>query len=294
METFETRTFGKWILCGEHAVLRGCPALVFPVPSCYLDLRYRKGGDSLHIEFAGEKGEELRLLAWGVLDNALDKLGKNRNELTGEMTFESSLPVGAGLGASAALCVAIGRWIEWKGWIKRDEVYDFCRSLEDLFHGESSGVDIAVSLSGEGIQFTRNGERTPVKPSWSPQWYLSYSGQRGVTSECVQKVKRLGETDPEKATRLDEQMKEAVAKAAQALKANESEGYEQLIQAIGKANDCFVQWGLTGGELGQHLEQLRQAGAIAVKPTGSGGGGYALSLWKQDPPESLLPQLLKL
>jgi mevalonate kinase len=40
------------------------------------------------------------------------------------------------------------------------------------------------------------------------------------------------------------------------------------------------------------MEMLKKAGAVAVKPTGSGGGGYVLSLWTTQPPEELLSKLI--
>lgn len=35
------------------------------------------------------------------------------------------------------------------------------------------------------------------------------------------------------------------------------------------------------------MNRLTAEGALAVKPTGSGGGGFVLSLWDRQPPESL-------
>ena len=32
------------------------------------------------------------------------------------------------------------------------------------------------------------------------------------------------------------------------------------------------------------MVMLKNAGAIAVKPTGSGGGGFVVSLWDKQPP----------
>lgn len=286
MKKFEGLSFGKWILAGEHAVLRGCPALVFPVSSSLISMQFEpESNDGLDLELHGPHGEEIRLLFWGVVESALKKVKVDRNSIEGKFIIESSLPVGAGLGASAALCVLVGRWCSKQGWIRDEEIYEFSRSLEDLFHGESSGVDIAVALLGEGLRFERSGDRQPLNIRWQPHWYLSYSGRRGVTSECINKVKALFVKDPLTAEQLDEKMRGAVDMAERALALPESEGFPLLKRAIDEADECFHRWGLEDGDLGEHLRELRKAGAVAVKPTGSGGGGYALSLWKSEPPE---------
>ena len=45
------------------------------------------------------------------------------------------------------------------------------------------------------------------------------------------------------------------------------------------AKDCFEQWGLIDSSVQAEMDRLSAQGALAVKPTGSGGGGYLLSLW---------------
>jgi mevalonate kinase len=276
-------------LAGEHAVLRGSPALAFPLVSRSLTLSYEPSGRPLDVEFAGENGEELKLLFYGVIENAMSRLGI-AEALRGKFRLESSLPVGAGLGASAALCGAVARWCETQNWVPRADVYEFARRLEDLFHGESSGVDLAVSLSAQGIRFVRGGGHTMLPTRWQPKLFLSYCGQRGMTAECVNKVKRLFETDHERAQKLDDQMRRAVQLAESAL-AEEStvvqaasfKGLDQLKDAIQLARGCFEEWQLCGGDLGSHMLKLEKAGAIAVKPTGSGGGGFVLCLWASEP-----------
>lgn len=290
MRDFEARTYGKWILAGEHAVLRGCPALAFPLLNRHLDLQYKLSQEPLSVDFAGPHGPEINLLFHGVLENAMSRLRVSEAP-RGRFRIVNTLPIGAGLGASAALCGAVSRWCEAQGWIGLDEVYEFARKLEDLFHGESSGVDLAVSLSAQGIRFVRGGERSVIKPAWWPNLYLSYSGQRGMTSDCVTKVKRLFETDPKLAESLDSRMRDAVLLAECSLQHSEPEARGELKDAFEKAESCFTDWGLTFGELEKHLVMLREHGAVAAKPTGSGGGGYVLSLWDRDPPEKLMTTL---
>jgi mevalonate kinase len=67
-----------------------------------------------------------------------------------------------------------------------------------------------------------------------------------------------------------------------------------LAESIKKAKSCFKRWGLAEGKIAQHMQMLQKHGALAVKPTGAGDGGYVLSLWEDIPPKELPVTLLKL
>lgn len=283
-----TTVFGKAILAGEHAVIRGYPAIVFPVPARSLHLRYTKTNEAATSTFKGKHGDELKLLFWGVIERACEMTGLRRDSIRGHFEIENSIPVGAGMGASGALCVAVGRWFEWREKVSATELHEFCRQLENLFHGESSGLDVAVAASSYGLRFVRGGSRSRIALAWKPQWFVSYSGQRGITSECVARVKALHERDPERGRRIDEQMRDAVVIAEAALLKFDDGSFSELARAIELACSCFVQWDLVNGEIGTHMQMLRSRGAVAVKPTGSGEGGFVLSLWKNAPPDELV------
>lgn len=283
----EARVFGKWILVGEHSVLRGAPALVFPVFSRSFHIQYFAKDCELNAHFAGSRGEEIRMLFWGVFDRAMEIIKRPRHEARGMFEITHTIPVGAGMGASAALCVGLGRWFLWKGWIKEESLYEFCRELENLFHGESSGVDVAVALLGEGLFFKRDGARRKINAEWQPKWFLSYSGKRGLTSECITKVKKLISDAPDFGLRIDDSMKLAAVNAEKALLTSAEKGISLLAQSIEQAAKCFKDWGLVSQELENHILLLKQNGALAVKPTGSGDGGFVLSLWDKLPPENI-------
>lgn len=292
MIDFQCEAFGKCILVGEHAVLRGVPSLVVPLKSRSLHLQYEKKSAHLELVLKGDHGVDLKALVESVLLKAYELKGISRDSLQGRLTLESAVPVGAGMGASATLCVALTRWLGFLGYVQESEYYEFARQLENLFHGESSGVDIAVALTGEGLRFLRYGDRKPLQMNWQPRWYISYSGKRGVTVDAVNKVKAFIAKDPVFGAQVDEQMAQAVVKAEYALAQNAQNGFPLLVEAIELGAKCFEQWDLIAGEPAEHMAWLKKSGASAVKPTGSGGGGYVLSLWKNSPPADVLEKLI--
>ncbi len=279
---FKTTTHGKWVLAGEHAVLRGHGAIAFPIPEKKLTLTYEPNAADLNADFEGEGRNELHLLFWSVLEHGQHLRGQSLNQLTGNFHLQSNIPTGVGLGASAALCVAISRWFAKQHLIEEGEVFSFARDLEDLFHGKSSGLDIAAVGAVNGIYF-KQGMVQSFSPRWNPEWYLSSSGQIGITSQCIQQVNALWKEDEKNGISIDLQMQQSVEMALDALNNNGSSSLDALTQAIEKGARCFNSWGLINPSLNHHMQLLKQHGALAVKPTGSGSGGYVLSLWDKKP-----------
>lgn len=276
----KTTTHGKWILAGEHAVLRGHAALVFPVKDHQLTLTYHASSSDLSADYSGHSGTDLHLLFWSVLEHGMRLLGQSLNSLSGHFDLQSNIPIGVGMGASAALCVATARWFLAQRLIADNRFQSFATELENLFHGKSSGLDIAgVSATG-GIEF-KQGQSRSLQPTWEPNWYLSSCGQIGITSHCINQVQTLWEQQPEFARALDQQMEDSTILARLALEDEAPDRQAQLAHAINRAGDCFQKWGLVSDNLQQHMQALKNKGAVAVKPTGSGGGGFVISLWDE-------------
>lgn len=279
---------GKWILFGEHAVLRGSPAIVFPLRSRYLNLSYVNNSLEFKIQITGLCASDLEIIIWSVMEKALSELTVKRSDLKGELQIHSNIQFGAGMGASATLAVGLTLFFQHLGLLKTDP-FLFAKKLEDLFHGESSGVDVAVALHQKPLIFEKNKENVFFDSEKLPFLYLSYTGQRGVTKDCVNKVKTLISEKPEQALAIDERMKSV---AQDFIKARFSWTEQEWVEHLNKAQSCFESWHLVPTAVEQHIHKLKKAGALACKLTGSGNGGYVLSLWSEKPTaEQLTPEL---
>ncbi|MDX2346374.1 MAG: mevalonate kinase [Legionella sp.] len=288
---FETITYGKWILAGEHAVLRGHPALVFPLTSKALTLKYQASNMPLVLTYQGESAATCKPSIWKLLRAGFKALELDEKHITGELHITNQVPIGTGLGASAALCVAITRWLQ-AIFDPNLNQFTFARTLENIFHGQSSGLDIAGSMTASDGVFFESEKITPFSPSWKPHWCLSFSGTPSVTSTCIQQVQNLQAKNKVQADLIDNQMTHSVIEAREAL--THPNKQPKLIHAIQRAADCFDAWGLINPPLKTHIDNLYQQGALAVKPTGSGHGGYVLSLWNTPPTTATIPLIFPL
>ncbi len=219
---------GKAILSGDHSAVYGCPALVMALEQ-RLVVRYTPdtlprlswiAPDRVH-EMALEKFASLR----HRLDNAFEAylkgersikdilsrpaellfytvdiahlLGEVKQLPRGKVEIQSDIPVGAGMGSSAALLAALlTLFTRIEG---KDEMIRQVRHCERLQHGRGSLMDAsAVVLGGLVKVEADHSARVEFLPSeFDNDWYWIHTGTPAVsTGVCVDQVRRhFGESD---------------------------------------------------------------------------------------------------
>ena len=287
--TFKKRIYGKWILSGEHSVLRSQPALVFPFTHYYVDFSFKQTQEALTIRHSGQDQAGLDFSFLPLFDEALSMVGQSRKNLQGEMVIDSKIPFGAGLGASAILSSACALFFEHQSWIPKEACFSFAKKLENLFHKTSSGVDVAGVLEGKALLFQNGKIQKYLEPSRiKPSLYLSYSGRRSSTFLSISKVKDFFKDKSDLLQKIDQDMARSVELCMAALVSKEKElMLEKLTQGLLVGEKCFEDLGMLSYDLKKHSQILKQAGALATKPTGSGLGGYIISLWPKEAPKDI-------
>ena len=254
---------GKLILMGEHAVVYGHPALAMAVNQGMTVTLTRRDGPT-GLDDAGITDPRLQMALTAVLPGS-----------GWGVQIESTLPIGRGMGSSAALAVALARAsLAAQGRTETPEaVDDLALKVERVFHGNPSGIDQTVCARGGAIRF-RRGPEGPIYNSVDlPDLPIVVidSGSAGNTAELVAAVAaQRPEVDP------------YLAKIGELFDATWPALMSGDLDTIGQAwheNHWLLRAiGVSTPTLDQITRLATDAGALGAKLAGAGGGGVVIAL----------------
>ncbi len=184
----------KVIISGEHAVVYGKPALATAI------------NKTLTVTISEHPNKVEKTLHHQIVDIVCNYLGISRTQhIQKHTTIEtvSDIPIGRGLGSSAAFSTACSAGLMEYITDSRPEKEDIgkCAYLvEKIFHTNPSGVDTASSCFGGLIYYRKEFEflktisrlSMQIPSAWKDHLYLIDSGKpKETTGEMVQSVREL-------------------------------------------------------------------------------------------------------
>jgi mevalonate kinase len=305
----------KLILCGEHAVVYGRPAIALPLADirAWTTLQSGVPGGGLYFEApditdswrSDERPDEPLS---DLVRRLLDRYGVSGADLT--ITLRSQIPIASGMGSGAAIATALVRAFAAHYGEDLDAatlaalVYD----SERRYHGTPSGIDNTVVAYEQAIWFQR---RLPDGGWWEasgpsiagagPQilpltigcpltLVIGDSGIRSATRLPVGAVRERQAADPERYHRLFDAVGQVVVAARAALAGSDYAGLGQLLDAN---QELLEQMGVSSAELERLIVAARRGGALGAKLSGAGWGGVMLALAPPGAAEPIVSALIE-
>jgi len=215
---------GKLILSGEHAVVYGKPAIAMAIDRSAVFELTPQASNQISFDLPGvAESNSLTVMAMRDLKRRVEK--KYHEFLRGEvgigyvlaapadlfrfafihtldglhrkldsgvvMKLRSSIPVGCGMGSSAATVLseirALGHYLRVD--FKPEWYYEYSLEAEKLQHGKPSGVDSYISLHG-GCACFQNGAATPMSLPRMKMFMVQTGIPESTTGESIMEVER--------------------------------------------------------------------------------------------------------
>lgn len=261
-------------LLGEHAVVYGKPALLTGIDkrisvTITASKTKRIQGTQLYTK---EIEELLKILEREIREQTKSKMIGYYS-----IKINSQVPVGVGLGSSAALSAGITASllsflkIPWN----KKTVFDIAYEGEKFFHGNPSGGDLAIVLEGGLLWYRKEFEflKAFTSLSFKPhknirQFILINSGKpEESTREMVEKVAQFKIAFPQRTQALFNSQEELTKQMVIALK----EGNEDsLIECIKLGERNLEKLDVVGRKAQSLIRTIEKLGGVA-KITGGGG-----------------------
>jgi mevalonate kinase len=272
---------GKVLLLGEHAVVYGHPALAAALRRrVVVEVEADPAGPAIELLAPTSNPTPAAVRIPPELLQAASAIAAAAGAPPGFLArVRSELPLGGGLGSSAALGVALAHaFAQLAG---RDCPPERAEALalqfERVFHGAPSGVDPAI-CARRGVILFRRGEPAQIERI-SPRLPLHLAVVlTGVTRGTRSTVLPLSARRAERPDLYDPLLALLGELARGGARALERGDLQDLGVRFDAAHGVLLALGVSCPELEAAVATLRGAGALGAKLTGAGGGGAAIGL----------------
>ncbi|MCS7060837.1 MAG: mevalonate kinase [Anaerolineae bacterium] len=291
----ERSACAKVILCGEHAVVYGRPAIALPLSWLRTRVRcapaqagFRILAPDVNRVYTPQADAERPLirLAAITLDFVQSECPARLplHAFNAELTIHSDIPPGAHLGSSAAVAVAVARALAASlgRELSPDEASALAFEAEKLFHGAPSGIDNTVVAYEQPVWFVRHSRQDaqdteigPMTIPALPHLVIADTGIATPTRIPVGDVRRGWEAAPERYERLFDRIGQIVVESRAALAAGE---WVRLGELMNANQDVLRELGVSCAEVDALCDAARIAGALGAKLSGGGRGGNIIAL----------------
>src|SRR5699024_4141031 len=276
--------FGKVILLGEHAVVYGHHAVAASIPlSIRASVHRQNAGISLLIPRWGVEmtlGESAGQLS--PLQQSLALIAQRLGVADQGMQVEvfPHVPRANGLGASAALAVAVTRAMArcFAIDISEQRVCDLAFDCEKIAHGTPSGIDNTLATFGRPILYTKSNPAPRIREirlARSIPLVIGLSGVQTLTAQTVASVRAAWQRNPHRYESIFTQIDGLAQSGAKALQAGDLAELGDLMNIDqGLLNALQV----SSWEIEELVQVARRNGALGAKLTGGGGGGAMVAI----------------
>lgn len=293
--TVSAAACGKTIIVGEHAVVYGAKAVAMPLTTMAMGVRLTRssargvGGAPVFKAIFG--GRNVSDHVTGVIEDAFRVL--DVRPFSVEIEGSSTILVGAGLGSSASLCVAVLKAVARAAGLdlRPDELAKYGNQLERRFHGNPSGLDTAVVAYEEAVAFIKGDVPVPIK-------VLAPAGRRAWNFAVIDSCTRSSTIAMIKLAEpwFQEAKAEKIAafnSASDSVISGLATGNPSLVaKGMQESGALLEQAGVVNDPLKTLITHAIEAGCLAAKTTGAGGGGCVLALLNPENPEQQLRILI--
>lgn len=327
MKQLAARSPGKMILSGEHSVVYAQPALVAAVAR-YTTVRFQPQAraNRLRTVLKGiAKGRDTPLAALHLLREKLDarfeafmqgelavkNILQRPDDLMlytlahiaghflptrdvqgrlrgGQLQTQSDLPLGAGMGSSAAIIAAT--MVLYEHLLAQPQTlaerFARIRFCERLQHGKGSAIDAAAVTYG-GVQFLQAQMPQAVDLALENCYWLLTGIPQSSTGECVAAVREQHGND----AALWQAFGDCTLALREALSAQDEAGLRLAMQ---ENQGLLRRIGVVPDASQAVVEAIHASGGAAkISGAGSVRGDYGGMLWVYHPDEAALQQLLQ-